>query len=669
MKSKTLIPIITLLCVWQSALFAQEKLNIKFGKITAADFNLSNQSFDTSAGAVVIADIGKSAFEGNNSGWFSLSFSKHSRVKILNKNGMDAANVEIVLYTSGTAEERVANIKASTYTLEGGRVVETQLDKKSIFKDKYDKNFNTVKFTLPAVKEGVIIEYTYTITSDFIRNLQPWEFQGEYPILWSEYEVKMPDFFRYVFLTQGRFQVNHTAETSRENFTVVESRGSSSSERYSFSASSTRHRWVAKNVPALKMESFTTTMQNYIAKIEFQLQQFRFPDAPVKDMMGNWVNLATDLMKDADFGEGLMKNNSWLDEELNPVVRGSEGNLDKAKKIYAYVRDRYTSAGRRGIYLSTGLRTISKNKNGYATDINLLLTAMMKQQGIEAYPVLLSTRDHGYTNELYPLINRFNYVVCAVKIEGVYYYLDATSPLIGFNYLPGYCYNGHARIIMPETSNATYFDADSLKEKKLTTVFLRSEKPGEWNGASQTQAGYFESLTVRESVKEKGEESFFKNIQTSYTGDITLSNQTIEQLKELEKPVKVKFNFRMKMDEDIVYFNPMMWEGYKENYFKAAERSYPVEMPFVFDETYIFNLDVPEDYVVEEVPRSAKVNLNDTDGFFEYLVENAGTAVRLRSRIKLNRANFRPEEYNDLREFFSYVVKKHAEPIVLKKKK
>ncbi|MBW7891333.1 MAG: hypothetical protein H3C48_09995, partial [Chitinophagaceae bacterium] len=87
MKSKTLIPIITLLCVWQSALFAQEKLNIKFGKITAADFNLSNQSFDTSAGAVVIADIGKSAFEGNNSGWFSLSFSKHSRVKILNKNG------------------------------------------------------------------------------------------------------------------------------------------------------------------------------------------------------------------------------------------------------------------------------------------------------------------------------------------------------------------------------------------------------------------------------------------------------------------------------------------------------------------------------------------------------------------------------------------------------
>ena len=59
--------------------------------------------------------------------------------------------------------------------------------------------------------------------------------------------------------------------------------------------------------------------------------------------MGNWVNLATDLMKDADFGEGLMKNNSWLDEELNPVVRGSEGNLDKAKKIYAYVRDRYTS--------------------------------------------------------------------------------------------------------------------------------------------------------------------------------------------------------------------------------------------------------------------------------------------------------------------------------------
>ena len=41
----------------------------------------------------------------------------------------------------------------------------------------------------------------------------------------------------------------------------------------------------------------------------------------------------------------------------------------------------------------------------------------------------------------------------------------------------------------------------------------------------------------------------------------------------------------------------------------------------------------------------------------------------MRSRIKINRAFFDPEEYEGLREFFNLVVKKHNEQIVFKKKK
>ena len=669
MKNKTLLLAIAVFSLSQNYLFAQEKLNIKYGKITSSDFDLSKNTFDTSVSAVVIADIGRSDFDGNNKGWFSLSFKKHTRIKILNKNGMDAANVEIPLYVSGSAEEKVINLRASTYNLENGKVVETELDKKSIFKDKYDKNHITVKFTLPAVKEGSLIEYVYTIQSDFLRNLQPWEFQGEYPVLWSQYEVKMPEFFNYVFLSQGSFPLEHNSETTRDNFSMVDPGGASSSSHYSFAANAAQHKWIARNVPALKTESFTSTIRNHIAKIEFQLSQYRFPDSPVKDIMGNWTSLATELMKDDDFGAGLLKNNNWLDDELKPVTQGTTDKLEKAKKLYAYVRDRFTSTGKRGIGLSAPLKTINKNKNGYVADINLLLTAMMKQQGIEAYPVILSTRSHGYTHEFYPLIDRFNYVVCAVNIDDKLYYLDGSSPALGFNHLLSECYNGHARMIMPDLAKAVYLSADSVVEKKLTSVFIRSEKPGEWQGHSSTNAGYYESIGVRERIKEKGEEPFFKNIQTAYTGEITLSGQKIEQLKDLEKPVKVEFDFETNMDEDMIYFNPMMWEGYKDNYFKAVERTYPVEMPYLFDETYILNMDIPTGYTVEEIPKSTKVKFGETDGFFEYLIDKSGETIRLRSRLKLNRATYAPEEYNDLREFFSYVVKKHAEPIVLKKKK
>ena len=118
----------------------------------------------------------------------------------------------------------------------------------------------------------------------------------------------------------------------------------------------------------------------------------------------------------------------------------------------------------------------------------------------------------------------------------------------------------------------------------------------------------------------------------------------------------------------MLYINPMMGEATKENYFKSAQRFYPVEMPYAMDEVYVFNLEVPEGYEVEELPKSARVSLNETDGMFEYLVDKSEGHIRLMSHIKLNKATFLPDEYDSLRQWFGYIVKKHAEQVVLKKK-
>ena len=122
--------------------------------------------------------------------------------------------------------------------------------------------------------------------------------------------------------------------------------------------------------------------------------------------------------------------------------------------------------------------------------------------------------------------------------------------------------------------------------------------------------------------------------------------------------------------EDIIYMNPMFGEGYKENPFKSAERFYPVEMPYTMDETFNLQMEVPKGYVVDELPKSMMVKLNDQDeGLFEYRISQSGDNISFRSRIRLIRANFLPDEYEMLREFFNLVVKKQSEQIVFKKKK
>jgi hypothetical protein len=80
--------------------FCQDKSNVKFGKIAPPDFEVQSSLIDSSTNAVVIADIGSSAFEGNTKGWFSLVFKRIKRIKILNEKGFDAANFSIPLYSS-----------------------------------------------------------------------------------------------------------------------------------------------------------------------------------------------------------------------------------------------------------------------------------------------------------------------------------------------------------------------------------------------------------------------------------------------------------------------------------------------------------------------------------------------------------------------------------------
>ena len=668
MKLRLIISTIFCLSVFQN--FAQEKSKIKFGKVTADDFKQNVYSLDSSANAFVIADIGSTEILGNNKGSFSLEFKNYRRVHILNKNGYDIANVEIPIYTNGSAEEELKSLKAVTYNLENGKVVETKLETKSaVFKDKINKNLVIKKFTFPNIKEGSIIEYEYKLSSDFMRNLQPWSFQGEYPCLWSEYNVSMPEFYYYVTLTQGYqpFYIRDKKDR-RETYNVTDNNTAGASDRTNFTAGVTDFRWVMKDVPALKEESYTSSIKNHVARIEFQLAELRHPFIP-KNIMGTWQQTCSELLNDDDFGHSLNRDNGWLNDVMDDAVRGASTAIDKAKNIFAYVRDNMTCTNYNRIYLESPLKTVLKTRNGNEAEINLLLTAMLRKADLYAEPVILSTRAHGYTYALYPLINRFNYVITRLIIDGKDFYLDASRPRIGFGKLGLESYNGHARVI---NENATPVDlaADSLLEGKVTSVFIINDDKGNLTGSLQQTPGYYESYSLRNRIKDKGKEQLFNDIKKEFNAEIEIAETAIDSLDKYDQPLGIRYKFNIKSDsEDIIYFNPMFGEAWKENPFKSLQRTYPVEMPYTFDQTYLLRLDIPKGYVVDELPKQIMVKLNEEDdGFFEYRLSESNGSISLRSRIKIKRAFFMPEEYEYLREFFNLVVKKHSEQIVFKKK-
>jgi hypothetical protein len=664
--------LISLACLLAVQIHSQDKLDIKFGKISTKDFEKKVYEIDENAPAVIIADIGSCYIDGNTTGWFDVVYKHYRRVHILNKSSYDLANVSVLLYSSGTREETLEKVRAVTYNLENGKVVESKLDIKSgIFKDKIDKNWFAKKFTLPNVKEGSIIEYEFTIVSGFPGNFRPWRFQGTVPRLWSEYDVDIPEFFDYVFLTSG-YKTYHVRKTSLKNKTFHINVGfvSYGSNIVQLPATISNHRWVMKDVPALKAEPFTSSLENHIAKLEFRLKAYRFPNMAPIDVMKNWTKVGEALLDDEDFGLQINRGNNWLDSEISGIVGNSNDPEEKARKIFAWLRDNFTCTSQYGIYLTNNLRNILKNKKGSVADINLLLIAMLRHQKIEADPVLIGTKENGSTHAIYPILNQYNKVICLANIQGQTYLLDASVPGMGFGFLPENCYNGHARLIT-KISSAIYLLPDSLRERKVTSVVMINKPDGSgWNGSFTSVLGYYESFQLRNDLKEKGKDDFFKEIKKEYSSEFDIKAPQYESLEVYDEPVQLKYDFTLDRGPDeIIYFHPMLAEAYKENLFKSAKRAYPVEMPYTMDETYILTLEIPDGYSVDEMPKSMVVKLNDNeDGIFEYRISASGNNVSLRCRIRFKRTLFAPEEYDMLREFFNMIVSKQAEQIVFKKK-
>jgi hypothetical protein len=142
---------------------------------------------------------------------FQFLYKKHCQIKIFRKSAFSVADVSIKLYQSGLNKEELRGLKAFTYNMVDGKVVKTKVDNDKIYKANTD-NYVNVNFAFPDVKEGSIIEFEYSIVSDFLSNFRGWNFQYSYPARWSQYTYEIPEYFTYRESSRGynNFDVNKT---------------------------------------------------------------------------------------------------------------------------------------------------------------------------------------------------------------------------------------------------------------------------------------------------------------------------------------------------------------------------------------------------------------------------------------------------------------------------
>lgn len=638
-----------LLCT--ATMFAQ-KSPVKFGEIPMADMTMTIYDKDSSAAAVILVDYGE-AYVSITPVSDNLYFERHTRIKILKNDGLKWADVSIPLYTGGSSdEEKISSFKAATYNLENGKIVKTELPKSSMFKEKFNRNFNVQKFTFPNVKEGSVIEYSYKISSPYLANFPNWEFQHKIPVRHNEYYAIIPDFFIMERYMQGYVsaQFERKMQSNSGYSDVV-------------------NHWVIKDVPAFKEEPFMTNEEDYISRINFALAFVNFPGQPQREIMGSWERLVGTWMGYDSFGKAITGNNH-LKKLVEQVTTGITEPEKKMEAIFNYVKNNIEWNGATDSF-ADNLKDILEKKKGTSGDINLLLASMLEKAGFEVEPIMLSTRDHGFIRKQYPMERQLNYVLCSVVLGDKRIFLDATEKAMPLGTIPERCLNGEAIRVSISQQRFNWITLEPSSKSKTTVASkLKLAKDGAIDGEVKITRSGYDAIASRKKIGKQGKEDYLKELTTSHSWE--LANSTINGLDDLnsnlEEVHQITIADHADAAGDAIYVSPFVGYNQKENPFKADERVYPIDFGSPFDRTLITTIEIPEGYTVDETPESKAMALPGNAGRLVYNTNVSGNVINITCMVSINKALFAQTDYALLREFYNQVVAKQREQIVLKKK-
>jgi hypothetical protein len=651
----TRILAIGLICLCWFSVSAQNN-GFKFGEVRLAELEMKTYQPDSSAAALVLNEFGEAYFDEGK-----LNFEYHVKIKILTKDGLAYGDFKIPLRKREPNKDEVFSIEAETSNWNNGKIERYTLASKDVFYENTSRYGNYAKFTLPNVKVGSVIEVKYIIKTPFILNFWPWEFQREIPKLQSEFWAKIQGNSQYNISLRGFLKLTKN-ESSLEN------------ECFSFGsakAGCSLFKFGMKDIPAFKEEDYMTAKSNFIAAVNFELKEIRYFDGRVDKVTKEWKDVEDELMQNNDFGSQIKKAKTLTEDIVKTVVNPDSTSLQNAKRIYGWVKNSFSWNDEVRMYSELGVKKAYESKVGNSADINLILLAAMQNAGLNANPVILSTRSNGTpASELYPVLSEYNYVIVRIMIGEATYLLDATDKFLPFGLLPIHCLNGSGRLLAKKDSNFTNLNAANGKRKKYSSFNLKLDEEGNLSGNVQISYSDYEAAARRKLLSGLNNEELTKHIQNEWKV-VAVKNYLIENLQEIDKLFIEKFEIVIKSEEENpkrIYFNPFLQDKWTENPFKSSERLYPVDFGAPLQQIVSVSIKVPANYIIDDFPPSQSLALPAEGGRYIFAANKTENSIVMRNSVLLSKAVYNSNEYASLKELFARIVQIHQTDLVFLRK-
>jgi hypothetical protein len=615
-------------------------------KFNEADLSKQKSTLDENAASEILYKSVHFSVD-NNSG--SLIKKTFYRIKIYDKDkAEDWLNLEIPLYQSGSNQETISKIKAYTYNLENGATVTTKVDKSSKYKSKESKNYSITKFAFPNVKNGSVIEYQYEVTSPFLYVVPEILIETDTPSLYTEYVLDSPSNIAY--------NVNYTGSLNPK-YRIVE-------EKNMYGTNYRTFRFGYENVKGFKTEKFVSNDRNYRTKISAELNSTNFRE--LKLYSSSWEEIKKRLYENEDFG-GELKRTKLAKENMPVTVALLNSDIEKADAIFNYVKNTFTWNKDRGIYTEDGIKKMIETKIGNAAEINLFLVMMLREAGIKADPLAISTVSNGLINIASPNVSNLNFVIAAIQTKDGFHLYDATAKQSSMDQLPPRDWNQFG-ILLPKDKVQHLTMMNAKTSFTYLTADAKINEDGSISGTySDKDTGTY-AMFAKENYDDNADK-YKKQYKENYAIDFTNIDSNVLENGDFES--KMKFtsdNLIDKIGKKII-INPMLFLNKNSNEFDQTEqRKYLIDFISPFTRIKKITLEIPEGYSIEEMPKSKKIVTEDREIEYSYTIEQKGNKLEVISTTKVMSPNYEKEYYPAFKQIWGVASKQENQVISLVKK-
>lgn len=633
--------------------------------------DMKKYSKDTSAHAVVLNEYGTSRIAFNSEYQSMITFDYHTKIKFFdNKEFEREGSFEIPVYSGeNLLYETVEDIKGTTYYKdENGIVQQVDLDPKKIFTVKESKRWSIMKFAMPALRSGCVIDVSYKVTSPYLFNFHSWNFQGFIPKVNSEYEVHIPAFWNYNATLNGYLKLTKNTSRVEKNCFTYGSTGYTSQ----LSADCSNIIYGISDVPAFKEEDYMTSKKNYMSAVNFELTDQTDLNTGTKvKYTKEWKDIDYFLKTNYGFGTQL-KRKELMKERIAPLIASTTDPLEKAQIIYNYVRKTIKWDERNDFISYDGIKQALENHKGNSGDINLALVTALNAGGVNTEAVMLSTREHGNLNKLYPNLTNFDYVIAKVNIGDKSYLLDATDPLLPFGVLPMRCLNDQGRAFSLDKPSY-WVDLNTNQRENVTFALeLTLQDDGRMKGTIKRYSSGYSGYLRRQEIKKFNSIDEYVESITGKMRKTKITKSFIENVDSLDKAVgetyEVEINAYDNLNRDRLSFSPFLLNQVTINPFKLAEREFPVDWGMPSDERYVVNIHLPQQYVIENPPQGMTIAMPNQGGNFITVFDGDSQNFNFSYDTRFNKSVYGPEEYPYLKELYNKIILAQKYEFVFKKK-